>query len=82
MKNIQSIQIWKDGGVKDAVILNAYVINDNLKDTAVFYYQLLSSENEELGNGNVIMSNEDYQGFISNDYAYEFIANKLSITLI
>lgn len=82
MKPIQSINIWKNGVNKQATQLNSYVINDNLKDSATFYYSLLTSENEMLAEGNLTMDGTYYEGFISNEYAYEFIANKLGLTLI
>ena len=36
MKIIQPIQIWQNGTVKTAELLNSYVVNDNLKTEAIF----------------------------------------------
>lgn len=41
MRAIEPVQVWFNGVEMEANRLNLYVINDNLKDTAVFYYSLL-----------------------------------------
>ncbi len=82
MKQIQPINIWQNGQNKQATKLNAYVISDNLKDSASFFYELLTSENEQLAQGNLTMTDKDYAGFNSNDYAYGWIAKQLSLTII
>jgi len=82
MKSIQPIQIWSNGISKEAIHLNAYVVNDNLKDSATFYYSLLTSINEIISDGNIQMTGSDYNGWLTNEYAYDFIANKIGLTII
>jgi len=41
MVPIQPVQVWFNGVEMEANRLNLYVINDNLKDSATFYYSLL-----------------------------------------
>lgn len=41
MVPIQPVSVWFNGVETPANRLNLYVINDNLKDTATFYYALL-----------------------------------------
>ena len=93
MKQIQPITIWKNGESQEANLLNAHIINDNLKSSCSFYYQLCSSgegtENypliigQTLADGNVTMSSEDYLAWDnSNEAAYVYIAEKLNLTLI
>ena len=82
MKNIQPINIWINGQSKEATQLNAYVVNDNLKDSATFYYSLLTIDNLMISEGNIQMSGSDYNGWLTNEYAYDFIANKLGLTII
>lgn len=41
MRAIEPVQVWFNGVEMQANRLNLYVINDNLKDTATFYYSLL-----------------------------------------
>ena len=84
MKTINNIQVWKDGEEKQANLLNAVLLNDDLATNANFYYQLLESQNNEiLISGSISMVGEDYQNWDdSNDGAYDYIANKLNLTII
>ena len=41
MVPIQPVSVWFNGVEMQANRLNLYVINDNLKDTASFYYSLM-----------------------------------------
>lgn len=84
---IQPIQIWKNGSLKEAAWLNAYVVSDNLKDSATFYYSLSSVDAEgnpaeSIAEGNLGMSGEDYEGWATNPYAWSWVAGKLGLTLI
>ena len=81
MKQIQPISIWQNGQTKEATVLNAYVVSDNLIDTATFYYALSTTENEQLTQGNLLMSGEDYVGFTSNDYAFDWVATQLNVVI-
>ena len=91
MKAIQNVQVWKNGEEKQANAFNLILINDDLKSSATFYYQLLASSTDEEGNvsteqladGNVGMSGEDYQNWDdSNDGAYNYCAGKLNLVII
>jgi hypothetical protein len=82
MKTIQSVPIWNNGSSKNATILNAYSVSDNLIDSATFYYALLSSTLEQLAQGNLTMSGADYQAWQTNQYAWDFVANSLNLTII
>ena len=91
MKAIQPVQVWKNGEEKQANAFNLILINDDLKSSATFYYQLLASSQDEEGNvsseqladGNVSMSGEDYQNWDdSNDGAYNYVAGKLNLTIV
>jgi len=90
MKQIQPVQIWYKGQLINATIFNLYSINDNLIDTAVFYYALYSGSLDELGillsSGNITMSGTDYVTYesspTSNDFAYSWGASQLNLILI
>ena len=91
MKAIQSVQVWKNGEEKQANTFNLILINDDLATSATFYYQLIASSSDEEGNvsteqladGNVGMSGEDYQNWDdSNDGAYNYVAGKLNLVII
>jgi hypothetical protein len=93
MKQIETIQIWKNGQSQEATILNAYIINDNLATYCSFYYQLCSSGEpteetplvigQTLADGNVTMDGENYLLWNGdNNDAYSYIAAELNLTLI
>ena len=92
MKSIQSVSVWFNGEEKQATILNASIIADDMATSATFYYQLMESSQDEEGNqvvgqglasGNVSMSGEDYENWDdSNDAAYQYIASKLNLVII
>lgn len=82
MKTIESISIWDNGTVQEASVLNAYVINDNLINSAIFYYTLSSEGMQQLAQGNLTMQGQDYDDWQTNDYAYDWIASQLNLTII
>jgi hypothetical protein len=81
MKQIESIQIWDKGQNKEADILNAYAVNVTLGTSATFYYTL-SNESEQLAQGNLTMSGDDYQEWNADDFAWGWIASQLNLTII
>jgi hypothetical protein len=88
MKNISPVSIWKNGQNKTASILDAIIINDNLSSSCTFYWMLKEADQEEqtgqvLADGNATMSGEDYDNWDgSNDYAFEYIAEQINVTII
>jgi hypothetical protein len=82
MKQIEPIQIWDNGTNQNAEILNAYCINDNLSNSATFYYSLMSVEKAQLAQGNLSMTGEVYDAWETNDYAYNWIAEQLNLTIV
>ena len=93
MKQIQPVQIWKNGVSKQASVLSAILINDDLQSSATFYYQLKEADSQDadgntiqgqsLADGNVSMSGDSYLGWDgSNDAAYAFIASQLNLVII
>lgn len=81
MKTIQPISIWKPGGAKDATLLNAFVIGDNIKDTAQFYFQLLTENKENIAEGNLTMKDEVYENWTLNEQAWDFVAQTLGVVI-
>jgi hypothetical protein len=88
MKNISPVFIWKNGITKTASILDAYIINDNLSSSCTFYWMLKEADQEEqagqvLADGNATMSGDDYDNWDgSNDYAFEYIAEQINVTIL
>lgn len=93
MKQIENVTIWKNGEMKTASILNAYIVNDNLQTSCFFYYQLSEGGQgteemplivgNSLAEGNVLMDEEAYLAWDgSNNSAYAYIAGQLNLTLV
>jgi hypothetical protein len=86
MKLINEISIWDNGSQKKATILNAYVVNLILNESATFYYGL-SAQNEDgligetLTQGNLSMTGEAYAKWSVDSYAWDWIAEQLSLTI-
>jgi len=92
MKKIQSIQIWVNGQEQTGSWLGAYIINDNLSDSAQFYWWIsangyeVDSVGSTLTSGNLTIAGQSYIDWNNtsdiNDYAYVWIADQLGLTLI
>jgi hypothetical protein len=80
MKTIEPVVFPLNLGT--ATILNAYCINDNLSTSATFYYALLSDVQSQLQQGNLTMTGEDYDNWATNEYAYEWVAQQIDVTII
>jgi len=86
MKQIQPLTIWVNGQQKTATQFSLIIINDNLLDSATFYWQLLDADSVKLQDGNLTMDAADYAVWSStqdiNLAAYQWAASKLNITLV
>lgn len=86
MKQIQPISIWYNGQMIQAVLFSLISINDNLTNTATFYFQLFSNDSIKLADGNLTMTGFDYQSYStsidSNNYAYQWGATQLNLIII
>jgi hypothetical protein len=89
MKTIEPVKVWYNGQEVDATVLNATSWNDNLVDSASFNYQLSApgtgvypmTMTTILVNGSLNMTGEVYQNWTTNDYAYDWIAEQLNLTI-
>ena len=86
MKLIQPITSWANGQAIQAKILNAYSINDNLSTSATFYYALFAenedgSQGEGVAQGNLTMTGDAYTQYETNQYAWDWIASTLGLTI-
>jgi hypothetical protein len=86
MKTIEPVSIWDNGQVKEAKILNAYAVNVTLGISATFYYSL-SAENDDqtigaqVAQGNLSMTGEAYTQWTMDDYAWDWVAEQLNLTI-
>lgn len=90
MKTIQPVTVWFNGQEQTATILNAIASTDNLSTAASFSYQLLvepespifSTMNlNQVASGLLTMSGEVYQNWTTNEYAYDWVAEQLNLTI-
>jgi hypothetical protein len=81
MKAIQPISIWQNGQTKQATILDAYVIQDNLTSYASFYYSIMSDNKTQLAAGNLTMTGRDYDSYETNQNAWDWIGTQLNLTI-
>jgi hypothetical protein len=79
MKTIEPVVFPLNLGT--ASILNAYCINDNLSTSAIFYYELLTDTQSQLQQGNLTMTGEFYNNWVTNDYAYNWVATEIDVTI-
>jgi hypothetical protein len=92
--SIEPVDIWQNGESKTGNYIDASIVNDNLHDYAQFYWAISDVTKDIEGNetkqtlsqGNTTISGADYQTWgESSDVnlaAYEYICNKLNLTLI
>jgi hypothetical protein len=85
MKQIQPFTLWVNGQQQTATVFSLIIINDNLLNSATFYWQLFSSAEEKLADGNLTIVEPQYDQWGTssdvNQWAYEWAATQLNITL-
>jgi hypothetical protein len=87
MKLINAVSIWDNGQVLEAKVLNAYAVNVTLGTSATFYYQLFSenvdlSVGQQVAQGNLSMIGEAYQEWNQDEFAWDWVASELNLTII
>jgi len=86
MKNIEAVSIWDNGTVQQATILNSYAVNVTLNTSATFWYGLFATtvdgnQGAQLAQGNLSMTGEAYAEWQSDNYAWDWIAEQLNLTI-
>lgn len=81
MKTISPVQSWNNGQTVEAIYLNAYAISDNLISSASFYYCIQDAAFEIVAQGNLTMTGDDYTAYQTNQYAWDWIASSLKLTI-
>jgi hypothetical protein len=91
MKTINPVMVWYGGQEVEATVLGAVVQSDNLQNSATFQYQLMQQTSGDLNplyiypqpvvTNYITMSGEAYDAWGTNDYAYEWIAEQLNLTI-
>ena len=85
MKTIEPISIWDNGTVQEATVLNTYAVNVQLNNSATFWWGLFSTVDGNIFNtlsqGNLSMSGEAYTQWTIDEYAWEYVATQLNLTI-
>jgi len=90
MKTIQPVTVWYGGQEVQATVLGAIAQNDNLVNSATFQYQLLQELSQPgstyvytqvVVTNYLTMTGEAYDNWGDNDYAYDWIAEQLNLTI-
>jgi hypothetical protein len=85
MKTITPISIWDNGTVQEATVLNTYAVNVTLNSSATFWWGLFSTVDGNIANqlsqGNLNMSGEAYAEWTIDEYAWDWVAEQLNLTI-
>jgi hypothetical protein len=86
MKTIQPVTIWSGGQQEEAKVLNAYAVNVELNQSAIFYYSLYvlnpdDTLGSQLAQGNLNMTGSDYEQWQQDNYAWHWVAGKLNVVI-
>ena len=81
-KAISSVSTWHNGQTVSATKLFLKCIDDDLEDSARFYFEIMTSADEPVGAGNLEMDGSDYASRTGNTYTWNWAADKLGLTLI
>lgn len=86
MKNIQPINVWKDGETKQATSLTLFITFDNLETEAVFEYHLSDTDSNSLVKGSFTIADWEYQlwgqSVDANTDAYNYAASLLNLSFV
>lgn len=86
MKQIQPFTIWVNGKTVIATFMALLCNSDNLTNQAVFYWAFYDTVDTQPGNkltdGNITMISPDYDLWETNDFAWNWAANQLGVTII
>ena len=90
-KQISPVNVWVNGQVKVAEYLDAYGINVVLFTNGAFFWSLSTKvvdaegndvPGEQIAQGNLQMTTEEYQLWQEDEYAIEWVAAQLNLTII
>ena len=80
-KTISAVSTWKDGAAVTATKLFLKCIDDDLDVQSVYYYELRTSGDVKVADGNLTMSGSDYTSRTGNTYTWSWAAGELGLTL-
>lgn len=78
---ISPVSTWYNGQTVSATKLFLKCIDDDLDTEAVYYFEIRTALDLNVGQGNLTMSGTDYTSRTDNDYTWEWAADELGLTL-
>jgi hypothetical protein len=90
-KQIEPVTIWVNGETKTAEFLDAYGIHLTLGTSETFFWSLstkvvddqgVAGPGQQIAQGNVDMTGDDYQQWQQDEFAWEWIAEQLNLVLL
>lgn len=86
MKTIQPVSIWDNGSVKEAKVLYTNAVNVTLGTSAIFYYSLITENDDQtlgaqVAQGNLTMTGDAYAQWTVDSYAWDWVAQQLNLTI-
>jgi hypothetical protein len=82
LKVIQPVTVWFEGANRSAIYFSLIAQNDNLSNMANFQFYLYDMQMTLVNTGSLNMTGETYQNWDNNEYAYNWAAQELNITII
>ena len=83
MKEIQPLDIWQNGSIKTATHLYVQGTSVTLGESASFFWQLRNDEGQQISQGNLGISGDEYTAWgTDDDYIYTLVAIDLNLTLV
>lgn len=90
-KQISPVNVWVNGEVKVAEYLDAYGIQLTLGVSSRFFYSLytkvvdaegVETPGQVVTSGNLDMTGADYQAWEQDEFAWDWVASQLNLTII
>lgn len=86
MKTIEPVSVWDNGTVQEAVILNSFANTVILNTSATFWYGLFTKNLDDtigilVAQGSLTMTGEAYTQWQTDNYAWDWVAQQLNITI-
>lgn len=83
MKEIQPVTMWYNGQSVQATLFALFISSGVLGESATFGYNILNNAQQRVNEGIIIMEGQAYADWGNNDdYAWEWAATKLNLTII
>ena len=87
MKQIQPLEIWKKGIIKTAEFLDVRGTETTLGVEAKFIWHLYAKNDDDsvgelIDSDNLTMSGEDYQEWLNDSFAWQWVASQLNIIIL